>query len=328
MNFDTEFKKNLIDKLKLKKYGKSKNKSLSDSSINLYIRNLEKLNNDNPLKNFNFLKDTETIIKQLSEYKENTKRGYLISICSCLSTDKDNKQKEKLYSEYYKLLNEKNNTLKELEKENKLSNTQSTNWIEWKDVEKKYNELKEKINKITSYKEINEHTYNVLLQYVILSLYYLLPPRRNQDYYKMVLIKSYKPDMDINTNYLDYDKKEFIFNVYKTSKKEGSQIEKIPEELEKVIDIYLKYHPLIKNKKIKNKDIFPFLVYYNGEAFSSVNCITRILNKIFDKAIGSSMLRHSYLSHKYGDVLKEQKRDSELMGHSLSQQKDYIKIKK
>lgn len=327
MNFDTEFKNNLIDKLKLKKYGKSKNKELSDSSINLYIRNLEKLNNDTPLKNLNFLKDIESINKKLSEYKENTKRGYLISICSILSTDKDTKQKEKLYNEYYKLLNEKNNELKGLEKENKLSTVQKENWIKWSDVKNKYNELKEKINNIKNFKEINEHSYNTLLQFIILSLYYLIAPRRNKDYYKMLVIKKFKPDMNIDSNYLNYDDKEFIFNVYKTSKKDGSHTEKINDELMNAINLYFKYHPLIKNKKIKSTDSIPFLVYYNGQKFDSVNCITRILNKIFNKKVGSSMLRHIYLSDKYGDILEEQKRDSKSMGHSLNQQSDYIKTK-
>jgi hypothetical protein len=37
------------------------------------------------------------------------------------------------------------------------------------------------------------------------------------------------------------------------------------------------------------------------------------------------MLRHIYLSDKYGDLLKEQKEDAIKMGHSVSMQRDYIK---
>jgi hypothetical protein len=37
------------------------------------------------------------------------------------------------------------------------------------------------------------------------------------------------------------------------------------------------------------------------------------------------MLRHIYLSNKYGDTLKEQQKDAELMSHNLNTQKDYIK---
>ena len=37
------------------------------------------------------------------------------------------------------------------------------------------------------------------------------------------------------------------------------------------------------------------------------------------------MLRHIYLSSKYGDTLEEMKQDTNAMGHSLNQQRDYIK---
>jgi hypothetical protein len=326
MDFNTEYKQNLIKKFEEKKYGKSKDKQLSSNSINLYIRNLEKLNDDMPIKNLNFLRNIETIKKKIENYKENTKRGYLISICSALSTEKDNKNKEKLYNEYYKLLSEKNNELKNQESKNELTEKQNENWITWDDVKKKFLELEEKVNSFKNSKEINIHNYNILLQYIVLALYFYKQPRRNQDYYKMIVIKKYKPNQDVNNNYLSIDDNEFIFNVFKTSKKEGMQKEKIPDELNNIIKLYFKYHPLIKCKKIKINEEIPFLVYYNGDKFDKVNSITRILNKIFDKSIGSSMLRHIYLSNKYGDVLKEQKKDAEAMGHSVNQQKDYVKI--
>jgi hypothetical protein len=37
------------------------------------------------------------------------------------------------------------------------------------------------------------------------------------------------------------------------------------------------------------------------------------------------MLRHSYLSSKYGDIIEEQQKDAEAMGHSVSEQRDYVK---
>ncbi len=324
MNFETDFKKNLVQKFSEKKYGKSKDKTLSANSINLYIRNLEKLNDDMPLKNLNFLKDTNSIESKLSNYKENTKRGYLISICSALTTE-SNKKFNKVYETYYNLLSQMNNTIKTDESENNKTETQKENWIKWDDVKTKLEELKTKVDSFKKSKEINEHNYNTLLQLVILGLYYYKQPRRNLDYYRMVCIKKYFSDMDIDVNYLSIDDKQFIFNVFKTSKTEGIQKEDIPDELMDIINIYLKFHPLIKGKKIKVNQRIPFLVYYNGAKFDKVNSITRILNKIFGKAIGSSMLRHIFLSNKYGDIIEEQKKDAKAMGHSVEQQKDYIK---
>jgi len=324
MNFETEFKKKLIENFNEKKYGRSKDKTLSINSINLYLRNLEKLNDDMPLKNLNFLKDITSIENKLSDYKENTKRGYLISICSALKTASD-KKFQKTYNAYYNMLNDMNKTIKLADSENKMTDTQKDNWIKWEDVKNKMEELKSKVDMFKSSKEINEHNYNTLLQYVVLSLYYYKQPRRNQDYYKMDIIKKYHPDMPIDINYLSIDDKQFIFNIFKTSKSEGIQKEDIPEELMDIIYIYMKYHPLIKGKKVKANQRLPFLVYYNGNKFDKVNSITRILNKIFGKSIGSSMLRHIFLSNKYGDIIEEQKKDAKAMGHSVEQQKEYIK---
>jgi hypothetical protein len=70
---------------------------------------------------------------------------------------------------------------------------------------------------------------------------------------------------------------------------------------------------------------FKLLVKADGSPLNTVNSITRILNKIFGKKIGSSMLRHIYLSSKYGDTIKEMEKDGVAMAHSSSVQREYIK---
>jgi integrase len=140
----------------------------------------------------------------------------------------------------------------------------------------------------------------------------------------MYVIKNKKNATDDDKNYIVIDSKnpEFIFNNYKTNKKYGRQTFKIPDKLMDIINIYLKYHPEKKN----NKDEINFLVSSNGKPFKdSVNSITRILNSIFEKNIGSSMLRHIYLSSKYNNVSNEQKEDANAMAHSIDTQKEYIK---
>lgn len=317
MNYDTDFKKSLSDGFAEKK--------LASSSVKMYLRNLEKLNDDMPLKNFNFLKDVPAVLQQLEKYKQNTQRGYLISIVSALGLDKSNKAKQKLYDDYYKLMMDKNKELKAKESSNEKSDTQAKNWLTWEEVSKTFAELETKVKAFSSNKEINEHQYNVLLQYVVLALYYYKAPRRNE-YQNMMIVKANSASLPITTNYLVLDTRSFIFNAYKTAKKEGQLKEDIPEELFNVILIYLKFHPLLKGKKINKTTSLPFLVYYDGKPFSQVNAITRILNKTFGKNVGSSLLRHIYLSSKYGDVLTEMKEDAGAMSHSVGMQKDYIKI--
>lgn len=318
MDYDTKTKKDLEKGLT--------DKGLAQSSIKLYLRNLEKLNDNQPLKNLNFLKDPASIQAKLEKYKENTKRGYLISICSVLSLDKGTKPKQKLYDQYFQMMMDKNKELKGEEKENVKSETQDKNWLDWKEVEEKFNELEAKVASFKDNKEINEHQYNSLLQLVVLSLYVLFPPRRNE-YQKMMIAKSATEQSPTDTNWVDLERQRFIFNKYKTAKKEGQKVVPMPDEFVRILSRYLKFHPLIKGKKMTNKsEPVPFLVYYDGSPLDKVNSITRILNKIFGRKVGSSMLRHIYLSSKYGDVQEEQKKDAELMGHSTAQQKDYIKV--
>jgi integrase len=315
MDYETSFKNQLAEGFAEKK--------LATTSIKMYLRNLEKLNDDMPLKNLNFLKDVSAIEQRLAKYKENTKRGYLISIVSALSLDKSNKQKQKLYDDYYKLMMDKNKELKKVEASGEKTETQEKNWITWDEVSSQMNQLEDKIKAFAGNKEINEHQYNVLLQGMILALYVYKAPRRNE-YQKMNIVKS-DTGLPIDTNYLDMDKKTFTFNTYKTARKEGQIREEIPPELQRVIQTYLKFHPLLKGKKIIKGTNVPFLVYYDGKPLSQVNAITRILNKIFGKKVGSSMLRHIYLSSKYGNVLQEMKEDATAMSHSVDTQKDYIK---
>ena len=85
--FNTKFKQKLFNEFKAK--------DLTDSSVNLYLRNLEKLNGTQPLKNLKFLDNIEEINKKLEPYKQNTIRNYLISCVSVLSLDKSTKKKDK-----------------------------------------------------------------------------------------------------------------------------------------------------------------------------------------------------------------------------------------
>jgi hypothetical protein len=264
----TTFNDNLITNLN--------NKNLSQSSIQLYLRNLKKLNNNEELTNFKFLNKPLEIIEKIKDLKDNTKRQYLISIVSSLNSFGD--KYKKLTSKYYKYMLDIDKKIKEKPTE-EMTVTQKENWITWDQVIEIYDKIKSEI-KITK-KKISDSMFNKLLKYVILSLYILLPPRRNLDWMKMII--SFNGDTeDKKYNYLDVKNKQFIFNVYKTSSKYGEAKIPIPEKLMEVLDVYINNHPLY-NKKLPHN--IPLLVYYNGKPFEKVNSITRILNKIFNKKI-------------------------------------------
>jgi integrase len=286
---------------------KLKDKGLSENSIKLYLSILKNLNDKREIKDFKYLENPKKILDKIKGYKITTQRNVIIAIVSVLKNLGND-----LYKKYYDLMIDMNKKIEDSAKENKKTETQDKNWISWKDVEAKFEELKGK-NRYP--KNISETQYDNLLDTVILGLYVLSPPRRNKDYLQMKVSKDGK-GLDDKYNWLNMKNKQFIFNNYKTEKTYGQQIIDVPAELIDIIKKYLKYK--------KEGDGF-LLVKFNGDRLVSDNSLTRRLNKIFGKKISSSMLRHIYLSDKYKDVKDEMKDDANKMAHSVSQQKDYIK---
>jgi hypothetical protein len=66
-----------------------------------------------------------------------------------------------------------------------------------------------------------------------------------------------------------------------------------------------------------------------GERALTSNELTKIFGAVstreIGKRLGSSLLRHIYLSSKYGDEVSEKEKDADLMMHSLAMQDGYIK---
>jgi integrase len=286
---------------------KLKEKKLSENSIKLYLSILKNLNDKREIKNFKFLDNPKKILDKIKDYKITTQRNVIIAIVSVLKNLGND-----LYKKYYDIMLDLNKKIEDGAKENKKSDVQKKNWIKWDEVTAKFEELKNN-NKIP--KNISETQYDNLLDTVILGVFVLSPPRRNKDYIMMKVSKDGK-GLDDKYNWLDMKKKQFIFNNYKTEKSYGQQIIDVPVGLIDIIKKYLKY---------KKEGEGYLLVKFNGDRLISDNSLTRRLNKIFGKNISSSMLRHIYLSDKYGKVQEEMKDDAEAMAHSVSQQKEYIK---
>lgn len=304
-----------IDSIK----SKLKNDELSDKSINLYINNLKKLNNNKAFSNFNFLRDDEKLKEYLKKYSDNTKKNYYASIVRILKLFKSNKKLESLYNKFTEDLNLLMKTTNE--NKNEKNEKESKNWLDFSEVIKRRDELEEKYNEIIKKKKITEKQYDDLLRYVILSLYTYISPRRNLDYMEMVVEKENK-DLDKQYNYFIIKDKLFIFYKYKTAKSYNDQEIKVPDELFNILTNFLKYNKTKDDKRF-------LLVDYNGNRLNQINSITRLLNSIFKKKIGSSMLRKIFISHKFGsdlEKLKEMEQTAKEMGHSIgSQQNIYNK---
>jgi hypothetical protein len=305
-------------------------RGITESSTDAYIRTLVLLNDKKPFKNITFLKDVDAIEGKLKDYALSTRKNIIATICSVLGL-----YQQPSYKKYYKIYSEK---LKEMMKEldEKRGDTlvktdkEKENWVDWKDVITKRDVLAKEVAELGTAKNITLAQYEKLLTYLVLCLYTYLPPRRNMDYQEMWVVRQWNDKMPADRNYLDLHSQQFIFNRYKTAKASGQQRIDIPDTdeapLKDAIVAYLRHNAHYKASKNKATE-FRFLTKADGTPLSAVNSITRILNKAFGKKVGSSMLRHSYLSQKYGAVMEEMKEDAAMMAHDGSTQKTYIRAK-
>jgi hypothetical protein len=292
---------------------------ISASSRKLYTFNLTKLNGGKEIKNLNFLSKPE-ILEKLEEMTPNTRRTYIIAIVSSLK-DRPEAKYKKLYSKFYEHLTKINADLKT---NNTKSEKQEANWLPQEEVMKTSSELAEVIPQIRSKKSISSAEYDTLLKAVVLGLYALQKPRRNKDYTDCLIVR--KVPEDTSHNYLDIENWEWVFNNYKTEKTYKQKKIAVPEELKEILQVYLKFHPCSKQIKKKTFEPVPFLAHQDGKPINTSTEMTRMLNKIFGKKVGSSLLRNIFLTDKYGKVAKEMANDVSEMGTSIQVANDnYIK---
>jgi len=277
---------------------------IKESSKKLYKSNLKRLNDNEEPADYTFLKNTTKILDKIKHLKDNTKRTYLISIVSVL---KDQPKFKKPFDLYYQKMMEYNKNLKT---NTTKSETQNENWMEQEEIKKLWETQKAEVSALVKGKrKLTDSEFEQLTHYLVLSLYVLIPPRRN-DYLKMLVLLE-PAELKPEYNYLDVKNKQFIFQNYKTNKTYATQTIDIPKELMEVITLYLKF------RKEKN-NLMPFLIKPDGTPFETINSVTRILNKIFKKKISVSLLRNIYLTDKYSKENKEKAKDATAMGTSVN----------
>jgi len=211
------------------------------------------------------------------------------------------------------MMSDKENADDEM-KEQKLSDRQREGWIRWDEVLQKYDELKKDVAHLWKKASLDKREFQKLQVFVLMSLITLIPPRRSLDWtaFKLTDIDKEKD------NYLLVEKRKpfIIFNTYKTRKTNGVQKESIPAVLHSILKQWAKINP------------HPHLLMnYNQTAPINQTQLTQLLHGFFGKPISTSLLRHIYLTSKYGDIpaLKEMEKTADAMGHSVGEALQYIK---
>ena len=167
----------------------ARDKPISDSTRMLYNRHLTKLNDNKEVQSLDFLDDSKVILAKISHLAPNTQKTYIIAICAVLK----NSGNTKLYNTYFSLLIEFNSRLSV---NTSKTEKQIDNWIDTDNIIKFRENMK-----------LDLSTFELMLNYLIVSLYTMIPPRRNIDFTLMKLSNDMR---DSKFNYLDIINKKFI----------------------------------------------------------------------------------------------------------------------
>jgi hypothetical protein len=280
--------------------------AVSPSSFKQYSGIFKILN----IKSVDDLKDTDRLMSAIDEKKSaNTQKNYLAGVVKLMRIAE---MDDKFIKPFFERMNDK---ITETKPSPEYNEKQKANLMTLKDIEEKRVDLIKGLTIFTS-----RENYDKLLNHLILSLYTMTPPRRNLDYFKMEIAKN-PSEIEDGKNYLLWSRKakQFVFQQYKTAKKYGKEVIPIPDGLTYVIDFYLKHREKIA---LSSKQ---FLTKYGDLDMENSNEITRRLNNVLGKNLSSSMLRHIYLTEKYGDVIDDMEETAKQMAHSTTQQRDYVK---
>jgi hypothetical protein len=280
---------------------KEKRPNLNPSSLKTYVSILfnlnKKLNPDN--ETLDWFNEDVQILEHLKEKSPQTRKTVLSALF--VLTSNENYQSQMI--DDCKLTNE-------MYKSQKKSQKEEDNWMSLTEIKEIYDDLYQRVSLMFSQKLIADYTtINNFILLGSLGGVSGLSPRRSKDYTEMK-IKNY-------TNQDNFFKAgKFYFNVYKTATDYGEQVidvkQKAPE-FYKILNKWVKINPT------------EYLLFSSNKQKLTSPQITRMLNKLLGKNVSSSMLRHIYLTEKYGDIQNEMEQTSKDMAHSSNMQSLYIK---
>lgn len=255
------------------------------------------------------------VLSALEKVKYSLRKARLASVLALC--ENGTKNEEDICDMYRERMMKDIKTHNEKEESQEKSEKQEKNWKSMEDLKKIYEDLKQKATPLFKKKSesITKKEYDTLQKYVIASIFILQAPRRIKDYTDLVWKK------DDTKNYIDWTKKEFVFNSYKTAKTYGEQ--RVDIGSPELLQLLKKWESKKKAMRVRSEYVFSDR---DGTPFSQPN-FTRELNAIFGKGISASMLRHIYLTDKFKDMpaIKELEDTAEELGHSKEQMLKYVK---
>ena len=250
-----------------------------------------------------FNNNVKSVLKYLEQYTFNARKTKLASIVSLLNSGKS-------ADIYRDVMNKDIKTYDDHIRDGKMSDNEKSNWITQDELKTIYDQKLNESKHLFSKKVLNKNNLQDLQDFIILSLYTMIEPRRIMDYTEFK-VRNINPETD---NYMKGN--TFVFNKYKTSTSYGKQVIKIPPMLNSIIRRYSQLH---------DNEYLLFSPSTNKKLQQSQ--LTQRLNHILGRRASVNILRHSFLTEKYKNMpmLKEMEETAKNMGHSVLQDLEYRK---
>ena len=294
---------------KLRSTIKDNRPKIADSSLKTYtsiVSNLYKkvAGNDDLGKALDFFKkSSKEVMKYLEEMEPAKRKTILAALVVLCEKDADTADRYR-----HQMISDKK-VYDEDQKDQKMSDSQKENWVSQDELKKLYERMDKENRPLLGRESLKSSEIQQLQNFVILSLYYLQPPRRLKDYTEFKL----RGIDEKEDNFIKKDK--LVFNQYKTAKTHGREEVSLNPKLKFILN---------KWKTLNPSDYL--LVSVSGKKLTSSQLQQR-LNQILGKKASVNILRHSFLSEKYRDLpgVKELEERAEAMGHTLEQALLYVK---
>lgn len=288
-----------------------KRPNLSQSSIKTYMSNINTTARDLQKElstTTDIIENYKEILEYLNKFTPIVRKTKLSAFIVALDEKEKNSDEIKtMLAEMRAQLYKDAEEVDSEDNKQKLTKSQEKNYISWDEVMKIYEQLRIEAEPLFKLDNLTRKQFQRLQDFVLLSLYVLTPPRRSMDYTEFKL-RNFDKDKD---NYMVTTGRKkvptLVFNTFKNAGKLGQQKLQISNQLRNIIMKWMDKNPhdyLLLGSKGASKITQPKLNLY--------------LNNIFGKNIGSSMLRHIYLTEKYSDVdLEELQETTAAIGNSL-----------
>jgi len=291
-----------MDSAEFKEYIKEKRPSLSKSSINTYgsiLRSLHRSLEGTDEVTPGFFDKTTNVLNHLKDIPPSKRKTVLSALVIVTDGDPQKKYRELMMEDIGEHRNE-------IEQQTKTPQQQE-NWVSQEQIAQKYKEYEKMANALYKKGNLTRKEIQDYQQYVILALLSgkHIVPRRAKDYVDMKL-RNVDKDKD---NYIG--DKQLVFNSYKTAKTYGKQTIALPTKLKNILKKWSQINP--SDYLLIDSNMHPL-----GGPDQSSNGAVKLnqrLGRIFDgKKAGVNIMRHSYLTDKFGETIAQKRKIDKTMG--------------